>query len=264
MTETLTPLDSEQAEVRPENLYAFDAENIEVPFNARPDLDEPVWIYHRLRKPTLAELVERESQINYQLVEVSNRESEIHNEQEIANARLWDKIILAIKGYKPNPDWRDITPTEKAEMRPGHKSAAINSLLHNECKLEGDDDTISVGPTIWTVRQEIGPNGTEKFIIRHTLREPTEAERAKFKRSASVTSYMTGAKKSQVRVRTNLKSYVELYDALVEDISGGTVADHLVFREATNRAQFLAAIDPMWKRQIIQCLMSALEAQLSD
>src|SRR5262249_39260557 len=242
------------------NLYAFDADSFEVAFNARPNAENPAVVYHRLRKPTLAELIEREGQIKYELVEVNAREEEIRTDDETANARLWDKLILAVKGYRGAADWRELSPEEKSALRPGHKVMTVRALYAGSCQIEGDDDGVSIGADVWTVRQEIGAGAEPDFIVRHTLREPTEAERIKFKQSSSSTSYVKGAKKSQVRVRTHLKSYVELYDALLKIVEGGSINGFV----GADLELFRAAIDPMWKRQIIQCLMGALEAQLSD
>src|SRR5262245_12266852 len=249
------------------NLYPFDLDEVEVAFNARPNAEEPAIVYHQLRKPTLAELVEREQQIKYELVEISSREDEIQADDEAANARLWDKIAVAVKGYKGAGDWVTLADEHRAAMRPGHKTAAIRTMYASVCEVEGGEDGVSIGADVWTVRQGIGVKRDPNYVVRHTLREPTEAERVKFKRSASSTSYVKGAKKSQVRVRTNLKAYVELYDALVESVAGATVGGSpwvFKFEYPAGHAAFLAAIDPIWKRLVIHTLMSALEAQLSD
>jgi len=242
-------------------LYAFDADHIDVPFNARPQSETPVIVYHKLRKPTLAELLDRENQIKYELVEISSREDEIQTDDEIANARLWDKIAIAVKGYKGADEWRDITEDERAAMRPGHKSTAIHTMYAATCEVEGDEDGVSIGADTWTVKQSIGlKKSAPDFVVFHTLREPTEAERVKFKRSASSTSYVKGAKKTQVRIRTNLRAYIELYDALIQIVEGATVHGNV----GANLELFRSVIDPIWKRQVIQCLMANLEAQLSD
>jgi hypothetical protein len=247
------------------NLYEFDAEFINVGFNANPTAENPHIVYHKLRKPTLAELIEREGQIKYELVEISAREDELQADDEIANARLWDKIAVSVKGYRGADDWRELTDEDKAAMRAGHKTAAIRTMYAGACEIEGGDDPISIGADVWTVKQAIGvQKDAPDFVVQHILREPTEAERVKFKGAASSTSYVKGAKKSRVRVRTNLKAYVELYDALINLTIGGTVGGSEFGHTPKDKAAFLAAIDPVWKRQIIHCLMSALEAQLSD
>src|SRR5262245_51205289 len=138
------------------NLYPFDADSFEVAFNARPNAENPAIVYHRLRKPTLAELIEREQQINYELVEVSQREEEIRIDEEVASARLWDKIAMAVRGYRSAGDWRELSPEEKAAMKAGHKVTAIRALYAGSVQIEGDDDGVSIGADVWTVRQEIG------------------------------------------------------------------------------------------------------------
>src|SRR5262245_45648394 len=127
------------------NLYAFDADSFEVAFNARPTSENPAIVYHRLRKPGLAELIEREGQINYWRVEISHREDEIRIDDETANARLWDKIVLAVKGYSRDGDWRELTAEEKAAMKHGHKVTAIRALYSGSCQIEGDEECVSIG-----------------------------------------------------------------------------------------------------------------------
>ncbi|NBW18706.1 MAG: hypothetical protein EBR82_63110, partial [Caulobacteraceae bacterium] len=132
------------------------------------------------------------------------------------------KIILKVKGYKGIPDFRALTDGEKATMRAGHKKTTVD----------------------------------------HILREPTESERAKFKRNASKVSFIRGAKRPRTKIGADLRAYVEMYDQLVTDVEGGTVRDK-GFADS-ERGVFLAAIDPTWKRLIVQTLMAALEASLLD
>jgi hypothetical protein len=246
-------------------LYAFDEEFTEICFNARPGAENPSIVYHRLRKPTLAELIEREQQSKYELVEISNREDEVQTDEDVANARLWDKIIVSVKGYRGAEDWRELSEQEKASMRIGHKAMAIRAMYSGFCEIEGDENGVSIGADTWTVRQSIGlKRDAPDFVVRHILREPTEAERVKFKRSASSTSYVKGAKKQQVRIKTNLKAFVELYDALISLTTGATVGGNEFPLTSKDKSIFLAAIDPIWKRQVVQTLMATIEAQLSD
>jgi hypothetical protein len=245
-------------------LFAFDENEIIVAFNARPNADKPQIVKHKLRKPTLAELIERENQIKYETVAVSSRENELDADDETANARLWDKIAISAQGYKGFDDWRELSAEEKAQMRPGHKVTAIRALYAGSCEIEGDEDSVSIGADTWTIRQNIGTDDEKPdYVVRHILREPTEAERQKFKASASRTSYVTGAKKMRIKVRTNLKPHADLYDALILNVHGGTTGPTASV-DGEVYPHLLSCIDPIWKRQIIQCLMSALEAQLSD
>lgn len=250
-----------QSEAEP-NLYPFDLTHVEVGFNARPNTETPKIVYHKLRKPTLQELKERESQVKAELVSVSNREEEEHTDEISANANLWRKLIVAVKGYREASDWRELSDAEKADMKVGHKSRAIRKMYLGTSLLESGDDDVSIGAEIWTVRQEIGPQGDPAFIVRHSLREPTEGEREKFRGSARRTSYVRIAKKTHTKIKTSLQAYCDLYDATIISIDGATVGNRPLGAE--NRKVFLAAIDPLWKRQIIETLMETLEGQLSD
>lgn len=242
-------------------LYPFDLEFIAVSFNARPSGDKERLVHHRLRRPTFDELNEREGQVKYEMIALTSSKDELQTDDESANIRLWNKIVVAVRGYSGADDWRELSDEEKAQMRPSHKVMAVRGMYAGSCELEGDPDYVPIGPATWTVRQSVGANEDRPdYVVRHTLREPTEAERMKFK--PSTTSYVRGARKLRVQVTTRLKPYAELYDALIERVEGATVSGRPFGGE--NRAQFLAAVDTMWKRQVVQCLMSALEAQLLD
>ena len=65
-----------------DNAYPFDAESVEVHINARPGGDTPFIVSHRLRKPTLIELLDREKAINLEIVEESPREERIVTDDE--------------------------------------------------------------------------------------------------------------------------------------------------------------------------------------
>jgi hypothetical protein len=245
------------------NAYPFDAESVEVQINARPGADTPFIVTHQLRKPTLTELLDREKAINLEIVEESAREERIVTDDEMATCALWDKIILQVKGYKGIPQFRALTDGEKASMRAGHKKTAILAMYAGSAQVVGDEDEVSLGANTWTIRQLVGPDQEKPlFTVEHVLREPTESERAKFKRTASKVSFIRGAKRARTKIGADLRAYVEIYDALITDIDNGTVKDQPF--HTSDRATFLAAIDPTWKRLIVQTLMAALEASLLD
>ena len=245
------------------NLYPFDAAEVAVSFNARPGADNPVIVSHKLRKPTLMELVARDRDVNLEIVEISPREEQIVTDDEAANARLWDKLILSVKGYAGNAQWAEIPDGDKAGVRTGHKTTAIKAMYIGDCSIVGDvDSEVSLTSDTWVIRQSIGDVDNPQFVIDHTLREPTESERIQFKRSASKVSFIRGGKKTRTRIGQDLTAFVKMYDLLVEGIIGGSVNG--VEYAPSNRQAFLAAIDPTWKRLIVQTLMNAIEAALLD
>jgi hypothetical protein len=252
-------------EAQPETpaLYPFDLEFIAVSFNARPNAETPKIVYHKLRKPTLQQLKDRELQIKNELVSISAREDEDRTDETVANANLWRKLIVAVKGYKDAADWRELSDLEKDEMKPGHKSRAINQMYMGSCVVEaGEDDEVSIGAEVWTIRQEIGAMREPDFVIRHLLREPNENEWVKFKGTAARMSYVRGAKRPRRKFNTSLQSYCDLYDATLLSIDGATVGGR-IFTPETRKA-FLAQIDPIWKRKIVETFVDTLEGQSSD
>lgn len=251
------------SETEQAKIYAFDAEYIDVPIEVKLSAERSQILYHRLRRPTLQQLMDRESQVIYKATDISTREQEIESSEEAANARLWEKIVLKVKGYRGANDWVELTDEEKAQMRPGHKTAAIQALYAGSCEIEAAEEGIPIGAETWTVIQKIGLTyDAPDFVIRHILNEPTEEQRLKFKQKASSTLNLKGAQKPQVRVQTRIKPHAELYDTLIQDVTGATVNG--VEMGGSSRKDFLGSIDAIWKRLIIQTLMSALEAQISD
>ena len=243
--------------------YPFDADPIIVSFNARPGSDTPVIISHKFRKPTLMELVARDREVNLEIVEISAREEQIVNDDESANARLWDKLIVGVKGYSGNSEWREVSDLEKPTMRVGHKTTAIRAIYVGDCSIYGDANAeVSLSSDTWVIRQSIGDPEIPQFVIDHTLREPSESERIQFKRSSSKVSFIRGGKKTRTRIGQDLTAFVKMYDLLVENITGGSVGGEDF--SSSNRYAFLQAIDPTWKRLVVQTLMNAIEAALLD
>ena len=90
--------------------YAFDAREFEIAIEVRRG-EATYHFAHRLRRPTLEELLDRDRMITYEVVEVDSRQDVINFDVEAANARLWDKIAVFVQGYDfgdggTAADWR--------------------------------------------------------------------------------------------------------------------------------------------------------------
>lgn len=246
------------------NLYPFDPEFIEVSFNAMPGADEPVIVSHRLRKPTTAQLLEREKSVQVTIRELTAREEHIEVTEEDANVALWNEIAVAVKGYRGKAEWTDLTALDRQLMRAAHKQAAVRAMYSGTVAVIGSDNEVSIGGDEWTVRQSIGPDpDNPRFVVDHVLREPTESERAAFRKRASKVSFVRGSRRPQTKITVDLGAFIQLYDSLIIDVRGATVGGEPYFPEGAKSA-FLAAIDPTWKRQVVQKLMDAIEAALLD
>lgn len=223
---------------------------------------------HRFsRRATLAELLEREAQSITELEEVAPNEDSFSSDSDIANARLYDKLIASIKGYKigafTKADWIDATDDIKAKLPAAHKTAAIAGLYAWRCAVEADDsDGFNLDGDTYVIRQTIGDEDDPAYVVRYTLRQPTEAERREYDRTAGKASQVNGGKKRKIRFRTNLRADVALFDKLIQRIDGATIGGQ-TWGES-EPGVFVAAIDPMAKRQVVNALLSSLSASLLD
>lgn len=236
--------------------YSLDVSEFEIQITSNSKV-----AVHKLRKPTLDELIKREEMSVYETEEIDKGQDKINVDYERANVALWDKIALQVKGYRTGSagpeDWLTVDPGLAARISGAHKSTAIEGLYSSTCEVEqGEEDGFNLDGELFTVKQEIGPNRSEPdFIVRHTLRQPSESERQEYRRKASSTVLMRGSKKTKARVLTNLKASVDLYDKLfvgIEGVTGVEIGKELKF------------IDPLWKRQVVVALMQSFESSLSD
>lgn len=258
--ERIEELISQSQPEEPPKLYPLDQTELTVAIQVS---GRDLTLWHKLRKPTLAELVERDQQTPFETEEVSSSEDRLNVDDEGPNGRLWDKIALSVKGYRGDGlavnEWGAVTPSVIAMIPAGHKSAAIRGLYQTQFEIERDEEEgFALGANTFTIRQTFG-----EYVIRHVFRAPTEAERREFRRSANETRFARGSRKIRTKVLTNLKAYVELYDSLFVAIDRATI-NGAMFIDRGQVAAFLQAIDPVWKRGAVDCLMRSFEASLSD
>lgn len=213
---------------------------------------------HKLRKPTLDDLVKREDLIVYETEEIADGQDAIRADTERADAALWDRIAISVTGYRTGDQGPDaeihVTSELAAKIPSSHKATAVRGLYASTCEVEaGDDEGFNLDGESFTVRQDIGPDTEPYAVIRHTLRQPTEGERQDYRRRSSQTVLVRGSKRTKARVQTNLKPAVELYDKLFLSISG-----------VEENGQAMKLVDPLWKRQVVMALMASFESSLSD
>jgi hypothetical protein len=238
-------------------LYAFDEQEHIISINVRPT-GKPLIVRHKLRKPTFAELETREKKQTAESVTKGNEEF-IEGAGSGPDLELWNKLALGVQGYRlpgdeqptasAGEDFWHQSPMLAQLIPAAHKLAAIRSLYDAEYELIGADDDADVfviGATECRVRQMI-----HGFEIIHTLREMSEQERVEFERKSMQASFVRGRGKDvRTRIQGNLKAFVELYDRLMTRVEGGD-GDK-------------PAIDPIFKRGVINAMLAAQAAVLSD
>ena len=228
---------------------------------------------HRLQKPTDAQLYDRESQLAVVSESVSDSEEAVRggDDDEIANARLWDVTATHVKGYRlpgepkeAAQDWREVTDDLRLLIPAAHKSTAFRGMYQSAATVEENtEEGFLLGSSEWVIRQVYGHPDDPLFVVRHTLRAPTEKERREYRQKATEIRFGKGQRKQTTKVLAKLKPNVELYDALFVSIDGATVNGHS-FVDNSQRRSFLELIDPISKRQVITVFLKAFEAQLQD
>lgn len=218
--------------------------------------DKSETIQHKLRRPSLDELIAREQQSVAEIEEVAPNEDSWTEDSQAANGKLWDKCIIGVTGYRIDGqlaiDFVAVSGETAAKIPLSHKNTAISGLYLSKCTIEqGEDEGFSLDDPTHTIRQAIGAGDEPDYVILHTLRQPTEAELREYNKHASTATSVSGTRKRKIRVRTNLKADVELYDKLATGIAGATPPEPRM-------------VDPISKRQVVQTLIASLNASLSD
>lgn len=218
--------------------------------------DKTEIIQHRLRRPSLAELMEREQQSVAEVEEVAPNEDAWHEDSQAASAKLWDKCILGVTGYRIGgqlaTEFVPVSPDTAAKIPLAHKVTAISGLYVAKSEVEkGEDEGFNLDGDTHTIKQSIGASEEPEFVLVHTLRQPTEGELREYNKRASTATSVSGSRKRKIRVRTNLKADVELYDKLAIALTGATPPEPRL-------------VDPIFKRQVVQALIASLNASLLD
>ncbi len=245
--------------------YPFDRNRFEVKILAVPanpkavpgDKDfEPKFVHHALRRPTVPEVLAWEkSQSMHEQMDINKKETRIVTPDDQGNIDLWNLLILEVKGYQfkdaQGTDWRPADDYIKAKMPVGHKLAAVYGLYLSETSIKEDEaDGVIFDQQLWTIEQRIGTE-SDHYLVTHVLREPDEKEVRKYRRNHTSQIQLKGGK-NHTKVVSNLKVDIDTYDLLVQRIESGG-------REAGKEA-----IDPIFKRKVVDALMDRLDGTIQD
>jgi hypothetical protein len=251
---------------------------------------------HIFRKPTFDEEEAREKKMPLVSSDLGKIEGEdassMSLDDEPANVYLYDKILLAVKGYAMKPGEKasdeEISADSEIDSVLGkktvrelipssHKATAILGMFPSKFEVEvgedGEEDfTFALGGgREWTVKQEIGGRVKQEdgslskpnFEIRYTFREPTESERKKF-RTQAFSAIMTRDPKTgttKERRSTMLRVIRDLFDNLIVSIEGATVGGKEI---NVAQKEALALIPSDFKKGSVIRLFNFLEADLGN
>ncbi len=247
-------------------LFPLDQQQFEISINVRPGADKPLFVTHVLRRPTEAELIERDQAHVIETVLSNKGEYSLPENNDAPDLALWQKIALAVVGYKladgrPATEPRSVTAELMQKIPASHKLAALSGLYASECEIVAEDDAFDLENETLRIKQSLGTKDKPDFVIEHVLRVPTESERTKFLRNRQTRKTIGVKKGAKVSVTENLKTYIDFYNDHFVLINGVSFTQTLI---DSQRQVLLAAIDAQYKRQVVECLMKSYEAALQD
>ncbi len=204
---------------------------------------------HTLRRPTVEEVLDREKELqteipvgrdgSYQLPDPTANEAN--------DAKLFDKIVIASAGY----------PGDVPEQ---HKATAIAGLYQREIYVDEDHD---LNQEEIPVLEEIGSGDEPDFTVLHLMRMPAEGELKLYRRKSTGGEIKPGKRGRQIfKTSSNLKTAMSFYQQWLLRVDGATVDGQTYSDE--NRPAFLAHVDPLIQRQVVNAVVEAVTAKLSD
>jgi hypothetical protein len=204
---------------------------------------------HTLSRPPAEMIIAREEELQSEIPIARDGSFSLPDSTayEETDARYYDRIVVKTGGYK-------------GAIPVAHKAAAFQGLFRREIYLDPDCDIFSDEVT---VLEEIGGADEPDFLIRHTLRQPTEAELKKCRQANSGGKLMPDKRGRQKLVTSsNLRSAMRFYNSWLVRLDGATVGGNTFSPD--KRDEFVALVDPLVQRKVVNVLVDELTGSLLD
>lgn len=204
-----------------------------------------------LRRPTQAEILARDAELQTEIPIGKDGGYALPDPtlNEAIDAKYFDLLKVGEEGY----GYAGTIPEQ-------HKAAAFNGLYQREVYV---DDDFDFDQDKILVLEEIGTGVEPDFTIAHIMRPPTEGELKLYRRKSATGELKPGKRGRQIfKTSSNLKTAMSFYAQWLLDIEGATVGGSR-FSEGM-RADFLQHVDPLIQRQVVNAVVEAYTAKLSD
>lgn len=204
---------------------------------------------HTLSRPSPEMIIAREDEIQAEIPIAKDGSFALPDAtaSEETDAKYYDLIAVKTEGYK------GVIPT-------AHKAAAFQGLFRREIYLDPECDIF--GDEV-VILEEIGGGEEPDFTIRHTLRQPTEAELKKCRQSNSGGRLMPDKRGRQKLVTSsNLRSAMRYYSTWFVRLDGVSVGGSGFSPD--RRDDFIALVDPLIQRKVVNVLVDELTGGLLD
>ena len=221
-------------------------------------------VAHTNRRLTLAELEERESAQPYRSRSTGSEEEILSDLSGKADIRLYDRTVLKTEGYKHNVTGAQ-TKEERAvalnSIPPAHKIDVMRAgfVLKSELVFDEstEDEVVWGDDLVYRVRTEIFDKG--QYVVHSNMREPSQAQVENFNPQSFFIE--RGSSTPITRISMKLTPVVKLFDRLVDSTEGFTYNGQPV---DVKNPDHLASIDPYFKRDVINAVMSATRLSLGN
>jgi hypothetical protein len=261
---------AETAEVKDTNAFELN-DTLERAAKA-PFQGKKVSVTHELNRPSLQDLQKRDSKQPYRSQQVEeNVDQVLANLSGKADVELYDKLVVRTTGYKYNvvaEQTKEERQTALESIPANHKISIIQSVTKVSSEVvydESDDDEIV--EFVWSedqtyrVRTEIGANA--EFVVYSEIKEPSYRQ---FETYTGATKFyierLKGSTKNPItKITVELEPANKLFDELVKSVEGMT------FNGATvdvKDAKQLAAIDPYFKRSVVDAVMGETRLDMGE
>lgn len=205
---------------------------------------------HTLSRPSAEMMIAREDELQPEIPIAKDGSFALPDStaQEETDAKYYDRIVIKTEGYT-------------AEVPTAHKAAAFQGLFRREIYIDPGSDIF--GDEV-TIIEEIGGSDEPDFTLRHTLRQPTEAELKKCRQGSSGGRLLPDKRGRQKLVTSsNLRSAMRFYNTWLVRIEGATAGENNTF-SPDKRDEFVALVDPLIQRKVVTVLVDELTGGLLD
>jgi hypothetical protein len=256
--------------------YILNSTEFRIPVNIAPAHEEAVWIYNKLRRPTIPELLTREKDSTTETKPVAGGESIIITNDRAANISLFKKICLSVQGHTSDNQEQEASEALFKSLTSGWMNKAIVGLYAGAARLRWNREMAFVDSDqnqALYVDHEFGTQELPDYVITWKFKKPDEIVMADFRLNSMKVSTGGGGRRAKSKLITDLAVAMRTFKELLDGVEGAVLAVpkgdgeegfNFITYSADTRDEFIANVDPVLQRDAVQVVMDYMEGQLQD
>lgn len=258
-------MNNQATNIQPGAAFDLAATHFSCPVNIAPSDHKAHWTYHNVRRPSRAELLQRELDSTTKTKPKGGGRSLIIINSDEADEALYDLIAETVGGYTADGMNVAVTSDLLKRISGGHKRAAINFLYSGHAKVEWKPEMAFFdydASKPLRVIHEFGTREEPEYTIFWQMRRPDVLEKADYRLNSTQIYTGGGGRRAQSELVSNLEVSIRLFNRLFAGVEGA-VLNGEAYTDAM-RDEFLAAIDPVVMSQVITAIMDAEDGSSQD